>query len=880
MSVNDKLDEAAYSIAFTSLSTHGSSDGRRGSLANPVTFTPTSDLTNSTFGTALCNALSSSSSALTITPIGIYFTLPTCLRSTASNIVGLNAAQVHIDNFAALPASLLTIELQDCYFGVPSGNSNPFTSFDSNNYVQWNYLFANVPSVTSLSLIRGNLLGDLPSSIPLALTTLSVTNQQLTGTIPSTWYDAYANNQATYSALNLNFGSNRISGTIPADFFGALSSATFSTIQPYVSVFFDNNRLTGSIPDTLISPLGSAALRSFWISFGSNTLTGTIPTAFFPTNLLSATSASLVVDISSNAIDGSLGRDFFKNVAPTASITFLAANNTISGNLPTNLLPASYGPTLQTATLKIDLSNNSLSGTISPTLLTGTMQSDVTLGSISILLDNNFLTGSIPEKLFYTDITSTRDIRASKSEVELENGASSDDSLLALNQRSQSSSSANTTIVLRSITQWILGLSSNQLSGTVSEKLLANSLSLTSQKVVIVLSLSNNALSGTLPEGLFGYVYQAKSFTLGASNNHFTGAPPSDCTSQTIISLDMSSNLLNGSIPDAWSGCLFNGIYLSNNQYFTGTIPSGFLTNTTTFEARNTSLWGTLPAISQKLNLDLSSTYLQFCSLPSNASIDAVTYSGVCHLDFTEACNCPTPSYSRCSTNCGATTIGPVAPGFPPNLLPVAAPITPPVAGRTCLESTRPGPAFTCIQGVWTAASVNETTLTVPSGAGTVVVIGEFTPETVLIQGIGSSLQIDGCATNLTSVSVQVDPAQIETLGSSKTLQTLIVTSSTSGNCTTDLNNVNLIVSSKSSGCKKVKAQKVVSSDGTTMGAYFTLDKSGCSNTWWIILVSVICGIVFIGVVIFALLAVLWKPLRVKIRPYSNRAPPASQGLM
>lgn len=67
------------------------------------------------------------------------------------------------------------------------------------------------------------------------------------------------------------------------------------------------------------------------------------------------------------------------------------------------------------------------------------------------------------------------------------------------------------------------------------------------------------------------------------------------------------------------------------------------------------------------------------------------------------------------------------------------------------------------------------------------------------------------------------------------------------------MNRVEFKVSTKKkSGCKEVKAEKA-KRDSKTIAAVFTLDTSKC-NLWWIILVSVLGGILLIGILILILL--------------------------
>jgi hypothetical protein len=63
----------------------------------------------------------------------------------------------------------------------------------------------------------------------------------------------------------------------------------------------------------------------------------------------------------------------------------------------------------------------------------------------------------------------------------------------------------------------------------------------------------------------------------------------------------------------------------------------------------------------------------------------------------------------------------------------------------------------------------------------------------------------------------------------------------------------------------------------TTLSGVFKVDTSGCkkkSSTWWIVLVSVLGGVIVLGA-IFALLAT-FTPLKHIIRPHAKRAEEAN----
>ena len=83
------------------------------------------------------------------------------------------------------------------------------------------------------------------------------------------------------------------------------------------------------------------------------------------------------------------------------------------------------------------------------------------------------------------------------------------------------------------------------------------------------------------------------------------------------------------------------------------------------------------------------------------------------------------------------------------------------------------------------------------------------------------------------------------------------------------VNSVNIDTSAIKS-CKKIKTDKISTSSSLSMA--FNVSNSGC-NTWWIILASVVCGVIILGIAVVAVLAIVWRPFREKIRPFSHKRP-------
>ena len=217
---------------------------------------------------------------------------------------------------------------------------------------------------------------------------------------------------------------------------------------------------------------------------------------------------------------------------------------------------------------------------------------------------------------------------------------------------------------------------------------------------------------------------------------------------------------------------------------------------------------------------------------------------------------------------------------YDPSLLvlysPVAsppAPPTPPTAPTAphAPEAPCPGPApssaFICVGGVWEAVNVNTTTLVLPPNVGTVVIIGNLTSSSVVINGIASNINVTGCVLdNLTLVHIDLDKDDTDVVGSK--VYTLI--SALNGSCQSNLDSIAVTASIKNGGCQKVSVKKITWNNGSILSGLFTIDKSSC-NRWWIILVSVVCGVILVAVVVVVLMAIFWPAFRLKLRPFSKR---------
>lgn len=460
----------------------------------------------------------------------------------------------------------------------------------------------------------------------------------------------------------------------------------------------------------------------------------------------------------------------------------------------------------------MDFSTNSFEGSIPSDFLAYSTETpiQVTKATISVSVNGNNLDGNLPESLF-------------------------------------------TALNWTSIGSFQLFLYDNLFTGGLPTNLLANSHTPDLTLLAIDLRRSRN-MNGTIPASFFSSLsaiaskipsgYPARSSPLQASlvisDTSLTGTlaipnfgprlanPP---ISLTILA--ERSNLQDLTIhPNASSS--IRELIFTNSSQLKGSISSALFAPPSalvSLQAGNTSLSGPMPnmGILPPINLtaiDLSSTKIDFCGTPRTAWNAPLS-----------SCNLARTSASQCKalypSNCFIADTG----GVPP----VTAPSTP----STCPASTQPGPSFICVDGRWiTTITVTTPVFTVPAGS-TEVVVTNITSSSIVIQGVGSTLIINGCASNLTKVTIELTQEEVKKLGS-KVVQQLIIANTSSSSCV-NLGGVGVDLKVSGSGCRKVKVDKIVSA--TTLSAAFNISSSAC-NVWWIVLTSVLCALVLLGIIV------------------------------
>lgn len=844
-----------------------------------VIWVPDPSLDDEAFAVALCAQLDSTTLSLQINAAGSnFFLIPPCLLENATQLAEIHLSGVAVPDFRLFPSSLTKVQLfysqlspalgpsaaptesspsatptESSPSAVPTESSpsatptesspsavpiespsaaptespsaapSPLgTGFNPDGTLAWDELWQLFPVSTIFYFENCHLTGSLPTTIPYIVDEFSVNSNQLTGSVPPTIFSTKTNLAA--NSMKLLARGNQLEGILPGDLFAAAS------VNSNIKVFnldLTLNYLSGPFPTNLFAPISNALFVQ--IDLTNNHINGPLSDTMFPANMMDYSAELLAVSLVANPIGGTIPPLLFYNYTPGPSFRFQVTSAGLTGELPPVLFPSGY---YATAGNYFDLAftSNSLTGTIPEGWLSSTFSATSDLYSFKLDIQSNGLHGPLPEDLLYRVVPAKRELNLPRTSQDTSTSLADDSSLVRDSSEADSTSNAQAVYYI-----------------TVESEL--------------TILLGNNQLSGQLPP----------TFLQNVANG--PGAQ---------ISVYLALNDFNGSIPETWQTFTLSTLDLSSNLELSGTIPP-FLLNETgmrSFSAGNTALSGSIPKLGVNMFvLDLRATEVDFCA----SAAYLANYNHECYLFDTNACDCPT-SFAMCQLGCPTPTTVPTVPMEAPTSVPTSeptsnpttspisspSPISPPTTG-SCPAATRPSLEFLCINGSWTAQSITAARLSVAANAGNIVIAGNLSSTRLEFGGLGTTIVVNGCANNLSSVSVDLDKSDAEKLDDTRVRQTLVnVVGSASGPtpCST-LNNVMLSSSVKSGGCKKVKNVKEVSNDGKTLSAFFTLDASGC-NTWWIILVSVIVAVIVIGVIIVVLLGVFYSPFRRKFRPYEQ----------
>ena len=217
--------------------------------------------------------------------------------------------------------------------------------------------------------------------------------------------------------------------------------------------------------------------------------------------------------------------------------------------------------------------------------------------------------------------------------------------------------------------------------------------------------------------------------------------------------------------------------------------------------------------------------------------------------------------YPSSSTGVRYTTSATNAPPNLPHTVPTPTAPTP-----ICTNPPTSSVIFACsTNNTWITNSSVTTPITVNTP---ITVHGDFTPPKLTINGLNSTITVDGCVSSLpTTVVVNLSPDDLKALLASKYTSKDLVNS----NCSvTDGQKVNVQVTSV--GGSKRPCQRLtgtLQSSGTSLIGTFRVDSSKC-DVWWIVLVAVIGGVLLL-ILVLVLIFAFFPPARRCIRPFLKR---------
>jgi hypothetical protein len=378
----------------------------------------------------------------------------------------------------------------------------------------------------------------------------------------------------------------------------------------------------------------------------------------------------------------------------------------------------------------------------------------------------------------------------------------------------------------------------------------------------------------------------------------FSGTLPPTITNLNLLEMDISSNSdiygnlpstpiwitrlndnkLSGGIPATWAGVEYPvwEVQLQNNR-FNESIEFNWLSSRTSSHASlidlSNSLWDgnmfDLERITKSLTLEMSGTQLDFCS--SNPDFNHIPTDshpgGVCFFDNGAICAC-LGTYTSCGegsvVTCNAPTSQPS-----PSASPSASPS--PCSGVILPEG------FTCKSNgeVEAESSVSTSQLEMPKNLGTVTIRGNLTVSTsIVLNGASTKIVVEGCITVPEGVIIRFSKEEMDQAAKSTKDSTIsspipsdpqALLSQLAG-CSNSLSGVKVAVDTPKSSCRKVKGDTSESTPSSLTVA-FKLDNSGC-NTKWIILGSVLGGVIVIGTIVILLLVKFNAGFRSKVLPY------------
>lgn len=615
-------------------------------------------------------------------------TLPACFWDVSSHIthfesygplriVGSGQAGEQSDPLLRFSSGLVVLNLENATLVDPvSGNGADGSAFTPN----WNAFLGARPSLAYLYLIRSNINGVLPTSIPAELATLDLSHNAINGSISSLFLK-----DSLFYFPWINLAGNKISGSIPADLFtnlavnvshiifdvshneliGSLSSDLF-TSSPAVTemltleLALSGNNLQGSIPELLLNA-SFLSLHTLRLKLDQNHFSGSISPCFFAA--LAPALNQLELNLGGNDLTGSIPNFFGCSSVALQSLwvaTFNFSDNALYGSIPNALMPNSTFFDLK----KINwlLAKNSLSGALPSSLLASTGATIYTHAVVD--LSSNQISGTVPASLF-------QNVGASYG-VEL-----------SLNlARNQLNGPLTRPSAIPNIAELTFDLSYNPIGGSVPESYLSG-FNPDSHSRILDLNFARCLLTGSLPKSSLGAT--STTVWLNFDNNTLSGSYPFDqlinnisALNPALFSLSVAYNQLSGqvSLPENTASASWLELNLTGNSFIqlitgaslpylktlgvgknkqlAGSVPAFIFASGSkveAFVADHTALNGAFPSVSGLLNnplrtLVLSDTGVTFCG--NNRQPWSASSLSTCHLQRTDAAQCSTVYPSQC----------------------------------------------------------------------------------------------------------------------------------------------------------------------------------------------------------------------------------------
>lgn len=784
---------------------------------------PNNTWTNSSFASFLCDGdlFQTPPSSISIapeSPLPLPLLLPDCFfAALTSTTTQVNLVQIiipgnatHPDPLSRLsPASLVTILLKDCVL-------LPLSSDDASR-LDYSLLFATFPSLAKLTIHSCDLRGTLPDTIPGTLINFALPGNNISGTIPSTLFSNYPSNTLS---INIDLSHNLLTGTL-----GQIDLAATPALSSY-SLWLSYNQLEAIDSNTIKGSL--QAITSFSVRLDHNELTGGASELLYNFDLSSANLQTFDVALDYNHLIGSS--------PPTW--------NTIIGKNFPNLRHFS-----------LTMSHNKLSGL--PTALSVGFSDNMQLVNLSF--SANFLAGAMsPDYLLFTSATLGPTPSSQVVTVDFSQNYALDTHSVRMN------------LLNLTLTSYVLfNVSSTTGSGIYNRPFFntdAHTLKLASFVVDISNSLGWTGFSvdslRSLNVAQLGNATVGTAFTFIASNTSIAGQLLLPSLSNRLdtqlltVELHFDRTLLDSFVLEVDAEKYLTYVDLSNNMVITGPLPDSLFTSSAvlvTLYAHHTSFDSMYPPQLESQpatlrHLDLSyNTDILFCNTQTPW---LPPYLESCRLQGTGAATCPELYPEMCTYD----------DNIPPAPIAPSSPLPP-----TC-RGTPPSADFTCINGVWTSTgTVSTPTLTISTS---VVIQGNLTSTSVVIQGYSTNITLYGCANNLTTVTVQLTQEEVKELKTKLIHQLISINSSDPACRSLDQVALNTQVDDQKS-CKKIKVDKIATAG--SLSGIFTPDSSGC-NVWWIVLVSVIAGVIIVGGVVAGVIAFLWHQ-----RKFGEKVPGAER---